>query len=33
MGMRPAWNDAVRHRLARIERKMTAGQETDSLLE
>jgi uncharacterized protein YprB with RNaseH-like and TPR domain len=30
-GMRPAWNNAVRHRLARIERKMTAGGETSYL--
>jgi uncharacterized protein len=30
--MRPAWNDAVRYRLARIERKMMAGGETDWLL-
>jgi hypothetical protein len=29
----PAWNDAVRHRLARIERKMTVGAEIGSLLE
>jgi len=29
--MRPAWNSAVRHRLARIERKMTAGGETGNL--
>jgi hypothetical protein len=31
--MRPTWNNAVRHRLARIERKMRAGPETYSLLE
>jgi uncharacterized protein YprB with RNaseH-like and TPR domain len=30
-GMRPAWNNAVRHRLARIERKMTEGGETGYL--
>jgi uncharacterized protein YprB with RNaseH-like and TPR domain len=30
--MRTVWNDAVKHRLARIERKMTAEGKTDSLL-
>ena len=30
-GMRPAWNNAVRHRLARIDRKMTAELEADTL--
>jgi hypothetical protein len=30
-GMRPAWNNAVRHRLARIERKMMAGEKADLL--
>jgi uncharacterized protein YprB with RNaseH-like and TPR domain len=30
-GMRPAWNHAVRHRLARIERKMTEEGETGDL--
>jgi hypothetical protein len=30
-GMRPAWNNAVRHRLARIERKMMAGGKADLL--
>jgi hypothetical protein len=30
--MRTAWNDAVKHRLARIERKMTAEGKTDSPL-
>jgi hypothetical protein len=30
-GMRPAWNIALRHRLARIERKMTAGGKTGYL--
>jgi hypothetical protein len=30
--MRTAWNDAVKHRLARIERKMTAEGKTGSLL-
>jgi uncharacterized protein YprB with RNaseH-like and TPR domain len=30
-GMRPAWNNAVRHRLARIERKITAGGVTSYL--
>ena len=30
-GMRPAWNNAVRHRLARIERKMTERGKTGYL--